>query len=271
MKQYFDILGVNENSSIEEIKKAYKKKAKEFHPDLNKSPDAEEHFKKINEAYNKILEYKNNPFSFQRRNNNFHNNFRRNFHRDIFEFDLFKEFFSNPFFDDEFMFSRKNNFDEGRGFRNFTINEIHLRRDVSLRDIFFGRTIEITFPFNNEIKNLKVKIPKDIQNYSNTIVIPGNEVNVPGKIILFLNIRNFHGFKMMNNRDLLYNLKTENIKNKNSDEIIVPTIDEKDIKVKIREDFDFKDKLRIKNKGLWYREGDDYKRGDMYISFSQQL
>ena len=49
-KDYYKILGVKKDASKEEIKKAYKKLAKKYHPDLNKDPDAAEKFKEVNEA-----------------------------------------------------------------------------------------------------------------------------------------------------------------------------------------------------------------------------
>jgi len=50
-KDYYKILGVEKSVSDEEIKKAYRKMALKYHPDKNKSPDAEEKFKEIAEAY----------------------------------------------------------------------------------------------------------------------------------------------------------------------------------------------------------------------------
>lgn len=50
-RDYYDILGVSKSASDTDIKKAYRKLALEWHPDRNKTPEAEQKFKEINEAY----------------------------------------------------------------------------------------------------------------------------------------------------------------------------------------------------------------------------
>merc|ERR1711879_385647 len=50
-KSLYETLEVSENSSADEIKKAYRKLARKYHPDVNKDKDAEEKFKEINAAY----------------------------------------------------------------------------------------------------------------------------------------------------------------------------------------------------------------------------
>jgi len=50
-RDYYEILGVDKKASADDIKSAYRKLAMQFHPDKNKSPDAEEKFKEISESY----------------------------------------------------------------------------------------------------------------------------------------------------------------------------------------------------------------------------
>jgi len=50
-RDYYDVLGIARTASADEIKKAYRRLARQYHPDLNKEADAETKFKEINEAY----------------------------------------------------------------------------------------------------------------------------------------------------------------------------------------------------------------------------
>lgn len=50
-RDYYEVLGVPRNATQEEIKKAYRRLARQYHPDFNKDPQAQEKFKEINEAY----------------------------------------------------------------------------------------------------------------------------------------------------------------------------------------------------------------------------
>jgi DnaJ-class molecular chaperone len=57
-ENYYDILGVTKSASADELKKAYRKKALEWHPDRNKSAEAEKKFKEINKAYEVLSDSK---------------------------------------------------------------------------------------------------------------------------------------------------------------------------------------------------------------------
>ncbi|HRE31571.1 MAG TPA: DnaJ domain-containing protein, partial [Candidatus Berkiella sp.] len=50
-KDYYAVLGVTPETSHNEMKKAFRKLARQYHPDVSKLPDAEQKFKEINEAW----------------------------------------------------------------------------------------------------------------------------------------------------------------------------------------------------------------------------
>jgi molecular chaperone DnaJ len=55
-RDFYDILGINKSASKDDIKAAYRKLAKQYHPDLNKAPDAEKKFKEVQEAYDILFD-----------------------------------------------------------------------------------------------------------------------------------------------------------------------------------------------------------------------
>ena len=52
---YYKILGISYNASVEEIRQAYRNRAKQYHPDINKSPNANVLFQLLNEAYQVLI------------------------------------------------------------------------------------------------------------------------------------------------------------------------------------------------------------------------
>ena len=54
-RDFYEVLGISKTANADEIKRAYRKKAKQYHPDICKEPDAEEKFKEVQQAYEQIM------------------------------------------------------------------------------------------------------------------------------------------------------------------------------------------------------------------------
>jgi DnaJ-class molecular chaperone len=61
MKDYYAVLGVEADASDSALKSAYRRKASEFHPDRNPSPDAAERFRETQEAYDLLSDPAKRP------------------------------------------------------------------------------------------------------------------------------------------------------------------------------------------------------------------
>jgi curved DNA-binding protein CbpA len=107
---YYKVLNISENATLEEIKKAFRELAKEYHPDKNKSSDASVKFREVFEAY-EILKNKITKDIFDERRRKFYNKKSAEFNNDKYtksetyeyvkkEANKRAEYFSKMTFDD---------------------------------------------------------------------------------------------------------------------------------------------------------------------------
>lgn len=151
-KDYYQILGVKRDAEPAEIKRAYRKLARKYHPDVSKEPDAEERFKDINEAHEVLGDAKKRQ-AYDRLGSQWQPG--QEFHRppdwerqfgsgaeDLGGLGQFSDFFQSLFGGD---FLRQGF--GGRGFR-MPGEDRHARLRVSLEEAFHGatRTIHIELP-----------------------------------------------------------------------------------------------------------------------------
>lgn len=135
-KDYYEILGIPKGATTDDIKKAYRKKALQYHPDKNpNNPDAESLFKDVAEAYS-VLGDENNRRQYDHGGldqNNFNtwNGFGGGFNVD----DIFNDFFASTFYGQK----RQNKNTKTRG--------VDLRFSISLtlQECFFGTTKKIKY------------------------------------------------------------------------------------------------------------------------------
>jgi DnaJ-class molecular chaperone len=241
-ENYYKILGINENSSQDEIKKKYRSLSLKYHPDRNQSNEAVELYKKINEAYEvlgdtqKREQYdmsRRNPFMRQMNGGNPFNDF-----NDLNE--IFDTFFGsikpqgmpfNPFFGNS-------NGNSNGNIRSVGIPEIHIFHngipipihinqqlekpspiikniDISFSQSYTGLTIPIEIErwihdngskvFETEI--LQVNIPSGVENNEQIVLKEkGNILNerIKGDVKLLINITNNTEYQR-NGLDCIYN------------------------------------------------------------------
>lgn len=185
-KDYYDILGVSKNATETDIKKAYRKKAMEFHPDKNKwNKDAEAKFKEINEAYQTLGDSKKKQqydtfwstwtnfwrwwqgfwgfedifrnawwwnYSYSSSSENFDIN------------DIFSNMFSNwrksksqSNYSDPFANYNRQNYQEPKKQEVKTTLDIEKTYEISIIDLILWTKIDIQTVYN---ENLKLKIPE---------------------------------------------------------------------------------------------------------------
>jgi len=189
-RDYYEVLGVKRNAPEEEIKKAYRKLALQYHPDRNKSKDAEEKFKTISEAYAVLSDKQKRAQYDQFGAAGFHQRYSQ---EDIFRGfdlgDLFKDlgFGSGDFFttilgrgNKQYQTRTRGGYSQRPGGGNFeTIfggqegfrspqsgktpnNDMVVPLQLTLREAAFGTKKNVTYQLHGAVKAITVKTPPGI-------------------------------------------------------------------------------------------------------------
>jgi len=143
-KDYYDILGIGNKASKEEVKKAYKNLAKKYHPDINKEKDATEKFKEVSEAYAVLSDDSKRSHYDQFGHQAFDQRYSQ---EDIFRGTDFNDIFGDLFGSSGFGSSIFDMFFGGEGRRGSRRgNDLRYDLEISFEDAVFGveKEIEVT-------------------------------------------------------------------------------------------------------------------------------
>ncbi|AXG74367.1 J domain-containing protein [Flavobacterium arcticum] len=269
---YYKVLGVDKKATAEQIKNAYRKKARKLHPDLNPDDkDANKKFQQLNEA-NEVLsdpekkakydkygkdwergeEYEKYQQSQQQQQRQYSSGGGTQF-----EGEDFSSFFESMF--------------GGQGRRSggnvqFKGQDFNAGLNLTLKEAY--TTHKQTFTVNG--KNIRITIPAGVED-GQVIKLagqgsPGRNGGPNGDLYITFSVANTDTFKRVGND--LYTTKNIDLYTAVlGDEITITTIDNGTIKLKVAPETQNNTKVRLKGKGfpLYKKEG---KFGDLYITYN---
>jgi curved DNA-binding protein len=274
-KDYYDVLGVERGAKAAEIKRAYQKLAKKYHPDVSKEPNAEERFKELGEAY-EVLRNKEKRAAYDALGSSWHTGdeftpppdwnsnfqFRQGFNGEGIDFsDLFDSLFGGSGPGGPSMHARARG-GHGRG-RDERINIT-----VTLEEAYHGGERSLTFRNSpaggrggrQSPRTLKVKIPKGVQEGQQIRLAGQGGAGAGGQHgDLYLSVEFApHPLFRAEGRDIHMNLPITPWEAALGASVKVPTLGGK-VGLKIPAGSQSGRKLRLKGKGLSGRSaGDQY-------------
>ncbi len=278
---YYKILGIDKNSGADQIKKAYRKMAMKYHPDHAKDDKgAEEKFKKISEAYAVLSDPEKRKQYDTYGSADFQQRFTQEDIFRNFDFgDIFKEFgFTGSRFgtgDGGFSYSFGggspfgSSFGRGRHQQQAAVkgNDLVYEIPLNLREVAGGTTKTVSLQHQGAVSNLTVKIPKGM--------ISGKKIRLSGKgeaspyggpagdLFIQSKVLNDPVFQSKE-YDLIVYRDIKLTQALLGTQISVPTIDGKELNLKIPPGTRHKTKMRLSGHGLPHMKGSA--KGDLYVT-----
>ncbi len=268
-KDYYKILGVSRNATQEEIKRAYRRLARKYHPDVSKEPGAEEKFKEIQEAYEVLKDPEKRklydqlgPYWKEGRGfqppPGFEERFAGFTTEDLGGFSDFFELIFGP------GFGRR-----GAGFGRFRTRgeDVEAEISISLEEAYRGATVPVTLeipevdPTTGRVRRvrrtLQVKIPAGIQEGQRIRLAgqgaPGIGGGPPGDLYLRVRFKP-HPYLRVKGRDVELDLPITPWEAALGATVTVPTLGGR-VRLKIPPGSQTDTKLRLRGRGLG---GDQY-------------
>lgn len=277
-KDYYKILGVEKSATDKEIKSAYRKLAKKYHPDLNPNDEkVQEKFKEINEAY-EVLSDKDKRQKYDTFGSNYDFSAGTNFDPSQYGYSYttgsggsdFSDFFDLIFgssgssasggarFNFSDIFSDMGGSKKSKSKRQRFDSDI----TISIKDAYKGITKNVNLNYNGKNIDIDVKIPSGITR-GKKLKVRGDKYDIPGDIYFKIDIRDESKLSL----DGLNIVKEVDIYPWTAllgGEKEIETLDGK-IKIKIPENFKGGSKMRLRSRGF-----KDLKNniGDLYIKFN---
>jgi len=271
---YYKILGINKKASANDIKKAYRKMARKYHPDLNPGDkEAEKKFKEINEA-NEVLSNPENRKKYDKHGKDWKHadeiekaQQQQQYHRSTqqrgpgqYSEEDFSDFFGS-------MFGGGSAGGRGRNVQ-FRGQDYNAELQLELEDVY--RTHKRTLTING--KNIRLTIPAGVRN-GQVIKIKGHGgegVNGGPKGDLHIKFSILNHSKFKRDKDNLYaTIDLDLYKALLGGEVVIDTFDGK-VKLKVKPETKNLTKAKLKGKGfpIYKKEG---QFGDLYITYQIKI
>ena len=269
-KDYYKILGVSRDAKPDDIRKAYRKLAKQYHPDVSKEKDAEEKYKEINEAYEVLKDpEKRQKYDTLGMNWQSGQDFTPPPGWQHVEFggDMggFSDFFQTIFGGGGQNFGGfQDIFSNASKYRQPMHRDSEVSVTLSLEDVVKGGLHNFVLSGSNGKRNIKVNLPKGMTE--------GSQIKLPGKSDtggdIYVNIHiEPHKIFEISGYDLTRELKISVFDAVLGKDMSVGTLSG-EVMIKMPPGIQDGQKLRIRGKGMPKRDGTN---GDLYVRVKVEI